>query len=201
MLTSQGHRWALCHGRPLPGLLMAGAMMVIVYWISVRRNYPRDDKINLHEIFVKLKSSFWALMTPVILLGSIYGGICTPTEAAAISTTYILIVELFVYKDLQLAEIPRISCRNSGSDRGHYAYFRLGFHVRLDPGTGRHTRLITTAVLNFSDNKTFLLLGMLLLIIVGGCFMEGVSLMIILLPVFLPIVNKIGIDLVHFGYF
>jgi len=87
--------------------------------------------------------------------------------------------------------------------------FRSGslcsFSARLscspDPGTEGIPDMITTAVLNFSDNKTFLLLGILLLILVGGCFMEGVSLMIILLPVFLPIVNKIGVDLVHFGIF
>ena len=185
----------------VPGLLMAGAMMVIVYWISVRRNYPRDDKINLHEIFVKLKCSFWALMTPVILLGSIYGGICTPTEAAAISTTYILIVELFVYKDLKLAEIPRILAETAVQIGVVMLIFGSAFMFAWILGREGIPEMITTAVLNFSSNKTFLLLGILLLVLVGGCFMEGVSLMIILLPVFLPIVNKIGIDLVHFGVF
>jgi len=185
----------------LPGLLMAGSMMLLVYWISIRRNYPQDKSIDVKNILIKFKDSFWALLTPVILLGSIYTGVCTPTEAAVISATYILIIELFVYKDLTLSEVPRIFAETAVQIGSIMIIFGAAFMLSWIMGREGIPEMITSAVLSVSDDKNVLLLGIIGLMLVFGCFMEGVSLMIILLPVLLPIMQKIQVDLVHFGVF
>ncbi len=184
----------------IPGVLMGLAMMAVVYWVAVRRNYPRDSRrATLAEVWASFKQAFFALMTPVILLGSIYSGICTPTEAAVIAAVYILIIEMFVYKDLTLGQLPRILADTAIQLGSIMIVVGAAYILSWIMGREGIPDLFAAAVLGISQNRIFFLSALLVVLLILGCFMEGVSVMIILLPILLPLANALGINLVHFG--
>lgn len=183
----------------LPGVLMTVVMMIVVYWVSLRRDYPRDTRASLTDVVRNLKNAFWALMAPVILLGSIYTGVCTPTEAAVVSAVYVLVVEVFVYKDLTLGQIPRILADTAIQLGTIMVIVGAAFMLSWIMGREGIPDLLASAALGFSQNKILLLLAVLAVALILGCFMEGVSVMIILLPIILPLITRLGVDLVQFG--
>lgn len=99
---------ALFTGGIVPGLLMGLALSILVFFFSKKRKYPRNRKTSFKEKVVYFKDSFFALLTPLIILGGIWGGIVTPTEAAFLSILYALLVSFFIYKSITLADIPSL---------------------------------------------------------------------------------------------
>ncbi len=92
----------------IPGLLMAGALMLMVSELARRRNMPRHPFPGLRDLWIAYRRAHWALMTPVILFGGMIAGFFTPTEAAGVATVYALILGLFVYRDFDLKKLPSI---------------------------------------------------------------------------------------------
>ena len=95
-------------GGIIPGLLMGGLLMIAVYIIAKKNNYPREDKAPLKKIFISFLEASLALITPIIILGAIYTGVATPTEAAIIAVIYSGLVGEFVYKEIKIKELPKI---------------------------------------------------------------------------------------------
>jgi len=190
----------------LPGFLIAFCLMG--YAIFYCKKHGEDkEKINakVGELRGKgfgaiLKDSFWALLTPVIILGGIYSGIVSPTEAATVSVFYALIVSLFIYKSLKVNEIPKILIESVRT------YAPLLFILAAAVGFGRVLTLlrvpqsIGAGIADvFGTNKFAILLVINIFLLFVGMVMDTSPPILILTPILLPIAQSVGIDEIHFG--
>ena len=183
----------------LPGLAMAGILMLYSVHIAKRQNYPQGEKWNLGNIFFHFKAAFFGLLTPIIILGGIFSGFFTPSESAVIAVDYAIFVALFVYRDINIRQLYSIIV-NSGitmamimfliSTSKIFSWVLANWSIPSE---------IANAVLSISTNLLLILLLINVVILIAGIFMETASALIILTPVFLPVIEKLGIDLVHFG--
>jgi len=183
----------------LPGLLMALLMGFTNYWVARKRGFPTDEAVPLNEIPRVTRNAFPALMLPVILLGGIYGGIMTPTEAAAVAAAYALIISIVLYRTVTLSAFwgaLRSGSRSAGSI-GVLIAGSLTFNYVI---TREDVPNQLAAVLNSFDlDPTGFLLAINLLLLVLGCVLEGGAIILIVIPILIPSVQAMGIDLVHFG--
>jgi C4-dicarboxylate transporter, DctM subunit len=183
----------------LPGVLIAVSLLILVYFIAVRRGYPSDDKATFKERWSGFKSAALALLMPVIILGGIYGGIFTPTEAAAVAVVYAFIIGAFVYRKITpkvlmkaLSEsaittsIVMIIIANAG-------LFGLILSREGIPAQ------VTDFFVGLSTNPIVFLLLINILLIIVGMFMETSASIIILAPILTPVAVSMGVDPVHFG--
>ena len=183
----------------VPGLLLGFAMMGICYFAAVKRGYPKGERVPRKQVFAIFKDSFWAVMVPVIILGGIYGGIFTPTEAAAVAGVYSLVIGKFIYKELDEKNM-RNAFRDAVLVNG-----AVTFMIGLSMAFARYLtvagipRFITSALLAVTDNGMVTLLIINIILLVVGCFIDNISAAIILTPILLPVVKSFGIDPVHFG--
>ena len=184
----------------LPGILVGICLMVYSYLVSRKHGYKGEDKrYTAKEKLAVINEAKWSLLVPVIILGGIYGGIFTPTEAAAIAVIYGYVVGVFVYKEIKPAELPGIILQSGLITAtvlviiGTSAGFGRILSLERIPST------IANFIVNISDNKyvIFLLINVLLLIV--GTFMETLAAVIILAPILLPIVTAYGMSQVQFG--
>ena len=181
----------------LPGLLVAGFLMLTVYLISKKRGYrglPRQE-----STWLVFKDAIWGVMTPVVILGGIYGGIFTPTEAAAVSVIYSLIIGLFVHKELnfkQMLDVTKRSCETTATILVVIGC-ATGFSKVLT--LGRIPTTVATLLTTMTDSKVLILLLINLLLLLVGCFMETVCAIMILAPILFPVVTALGVDPIHFG--
>ena len=183
----------------LPGLLIAVLMMGLIYVISVKRNYGKGRKAEYRELADSFKSSFWALLTPVILLGGIFSGIFTPTEAATIAVIYAFIISRFVYKELSMKRLYNIllnSLLTSAVVGGIIAVsFGLSFLLTLS----QIPQELATVLTGFTSNPVLILFILNFLFFILGMFMDPTASILILTPILMPIILEVGINPVHFG--
>jgi tripartite ATP-independent transporter DctM subunit len=183
----------------LPGVLMGLSMMVAVYFVSKRRNYPREQRASLKELLISFKEACLALGTPVIIIGGILGGIFTPTEAAVVASIYALLLGLVVYKELNLRDLPRIfwdSLMHTVrvmfiiAAAGFFGWFMI--HQRIP-------EQVITGLTALTSIPWILMLVIVLILLVLGCFLEGIAVLVITIPVFMPLIERYGVDPVQFG--
>ncbi|WP_108503108.1 TRAP transporter large permease [Paracoccus indicus] len=183
----------------VPGLLIAGGLVVMVQiWCRVK-GYGLRDAEGRQPILPALRRSFGALMMPVIIVGGIYGGIFTPTEAAAVSVIYALILSLIVYREIGWRDLPGIF-RGAAVSSGAImliisAAALFSFLISL---SGLPNAIGDWAQDNFASALTFLL-GVNLLLLVVGMFIETSAAILVLAPILTPVAIGYGIDPVHFG--
>lgn len=185
-------------GGVIPGILMALSMSVMVVFYSVKRKYPRGDRITFRQFLIALKEGFLPLLTPAIIIGGIWCGVFTPTEAAVVAVLYALVLNAF-YKDMTLRQLWDI-CRNVVVDSASilfvmgcvsaYGYVLIRTQVPMILAKGIFG--ITTDPLGI----IFILVAFLLLV---GCFMSTAESIILFVPIFLPLLQQAGIDLLFFG--
>ncbi|MDR1573660.1 MAG: TRAP transporter large permease [Clostridiales Family XIII bacterium] len=184
----------------VPGLLIGLALMVVCYVISRKKGYKESaqtgEKIGF---FATLKESFWALLAPVIILGGIYAGIFTPTEAAVVATVYSLIIGVFVYKEITW-KIWIDSLKATAEMTGLSALL-LGFSMAFSGflAMAQMPVKINAFLTGYISNGTVMILLILALLLILGCFIDNISSCLILTPVFLPIMVSFGMDPIHFG--
>ena len=198
----------------LPGLMMGGLMILTLPWGRVKNAQPAglsepsfmsmgDDPYPqlgyINRLWASFKDSFWGLLTPVVILGGIYAGVFTPTEAALVATIYALLVGAVIYKTLSIKKLYEAVSDASASSAVVMlvvAYASLfGWVVTVDDLVGSYSSLL----LGMSDNEWVILLVIMLILLIIGMFMDAVTVMFISLPVFLPIVHQLGWDPVWFG--
>jgi tripartite ATP-independent transporter DctM subunit len=183
----------------IPGFLMGIALMVIVYIVSGQRGYPREKRATLRELMDSTLGALSAVLTPVIIIGGMVSGIFTPTEASVGATVYALILTMFIYKEVKLKDIPRILWETLESS------VRVLFIISAAGIFGWlliHQRVPETVIkglLSLSGNPWIVLLIINIILLILGCFMEGISVLLLTIPVFVPVITKLGIDPVHFG--
>lgn len=183
----------------IPGIIMAGAMMVMVWYIATKRNLPRHPWPGLAGVWKAFREAFWALMAPVILFGGMMSGYFTPTEAAAVAAVYALVLGLFVYRDFRLSELPKIVVETVETTGVVMCLVMAAGALGWCMSISRVPQTLTPAIVeNISNPLVFLLVCNVLLLVVG-CFMEALAAMLILIPILVPAANSYGIDPVHFG--
>lgn len=186
-------------GGVIPGLLMGGAMMLYIAAVAKRRNYPVGAWHGFRALFRSLVQAFLSLMTPVILLGGIYSGVFTPTEAGAAAALYAMILATLVYREMGLQGLYRemvATVENVGFLSFIIAgAFAFGYVVILEGISNK----ISIAVVSMTANPYVLLLLLNILFLILGCFLDTMILLLVVIPMILPAVKALGIDLVHFG--
>ena len=185
----------------LPGIAMGVVLIAIALYQAHKRHYPRGEKRSPRDTLVNIVKTFaraiGAILMPLIILGGIFSGKFTPSESAAVAVIYAALISFVIYRDMSLKELGQIilgSARTSSvimiiiacSGIFGWANWKIPEHI-------------ATGVLSISDNKYVLLLLIALIVLVAGIFMETSSAVILLTPVFLPLVNALGVSLVHFG--
>jgi C4-dicarboxylate transporter DctM subunit len=183
----------------LPGILIGSVLIGYTLWCSRKHNWKIDQKPSLHEILRTGKEGFWAILLPVIILGGIYSGIFTPTEAAAISVVYALFVELFIYRECRLSQIPAL-CKDASIMSSCLLFLLAGamtFNWLLT--AEEIPAMVANFVMTHIDSPWMFLLTINLFLLLLGCFMDSVSAVLILSPLFLDTLQGYNIDLVHFG--
>ncbi len=186
-------------GGIIPGALVGISLMLLVYIISVKNNYPKDDKISFAELAGRFGKAFLPILTPVIILGGIMGGIFTPTEAAAVAAVYAFILSFFFYRSLKIKDIPNILIETMIttavvtfliSNASIFSYLLL---------LGDLAGIVVNALTSVTVNKFIMLFMLNIILLFFGAVMEAGVALILLVPILVPILNIVGIDLVHFG--
>jgi len=184
-----------------PGLLVGLALMIVCYVTAKKHGYGKANatKFSLKNVFVKFKEAFWALLMPVIILGGIYGGIFTPTEAAAVSVIYGFVVGFFIYKELNVEMLPMLLMNASKSTAMVMMIIASASGFGWILTAQRIPDMIASAMMTLSNSKIVILFLINILLLLIGCVMETTAAIIILTPIFLPIVSQLGINPIHFG--
>ena len=184
----------------VPGLLMGFALMVVALLVGRKSDLKTLPKASRKERWLAFKDAFWGLMMPVIILGGIYGGIFTPTEAAAVSVVYGLFVGIFIYKKIRLKEFYALLLDTTSTTAtvmfitaaaSLFAYVLT--RARLDVA-------ISSALQNATGGNVivfFIIVNIILLI--AGCFLDSTSALYIFTPLFVPVAQALGVNLIHLG--
>lgn len=186
-------------GGIIPGTLVGVSLMVLVYIISVKNNYPRDDRISLAELTRRFGKAFLPTLTPVVILGGIMGGIFTPTEAAAVAAVYAFLLSFFFYRSLNIKDVPNILVETMVttavvtfliSNASIFSYLLL---------LGDLSGIVVNALTAVTMNKFVMLFILNIILLFFGAVMEAGVALILLVPILVPVLNIVGIDLIHFG--
>lgn len=199
-VASQASIGKLFIGGIVPGLLTGGVLMGFSYFYSKKRGWKGEEKKRNFKTFAKaVWNAKWALMVPVIVLGGIYGGLMTPTEAAAVAAFYGLFVGIFVYKELNFSNLGKTMIDASCTSAIIILLIAMANIFGNIMTIEQIPNKIASAILSISDNKIAILLVINLMLLVVGTFMEALAAIVILTPILLPIVVKLGVDPIHFG--
>jgi C4-dicarboxylate transporter DctM subunit len=190
---------ALFMGGILPGILVGGSLMLVAWMIARKRGYKGDEKASGAKIWATFKDAILALLMPVIILGGIYGGVFTPTEAAVVAVAYGFIIGFFVYRELSLSKLKDILVNTSVGTATIMFIIATSSVFSWILTAQRVPQAVAEAILSISTNPVVILTLINLLLLFIGTFMETVASIIILVPVLLPVVTQIGVDPLHFG--
>ena len=170
----------------IPGILMGIALIAIALVQAYRDNYPKGSGFSLKNVGKTFLKAVPGILMPLIILGGIFSGYFTPSEAAAVAVVYAVLVSAFIYRDLTLKGVIMIIIAYSGPFVWVLANWKI-------PET------IASSVLSVSQNKYVIMMLISVIILIAGVFMETSSAIIILTPVFLPLVKALGVSTLHFG--
>lgn len=203
-LVIYGHLTELSVGRlflagVVPGALMGLALMVAVYFISRYRQYPRDARWPLKEVWESGKRAALPLMTPVIIVGGILSGQFTPTEASVVACLYALFLGLVVYRSIRLKDLPRVFWETLThtvrimfiiSAAGFFGWLLIFHRIPVQ---------VINGLTALSSNTVVVMLIIIVVLLIFGCFLEGIAVLLITIPIFQKIIVHFSIDPVQFG--
>lgn len=183
------------------GVLYAGLFILYTFWVAFRHpEIHKEEKTSAKEKWAALKDSLWGLGVPLIILGGIYGGFFTPTEASAVSVIYAVIVVIFVYREMTFKDVFNCIYRSAvicvqlmilTASAAVFAWFLTSKGI---------TASLAKSVLAFSgSNKVIILILINVIVLIAGMFLDGASIMTILAPLFYPIAVSVGVDPIHLG--
>jgi tripartite ATP-independent transporter DctM subunit len=183
----------------IPGALMGLALMIAVYFISKHRKYPRDKRASLKEVVLSGKSATLPLLTPAIIVGGILSGQFTPTEASVIACVYALFLGLVVYRSISVKDLPVIFWETlTHTVRIMFIIATAGFFGWLLILQRTPVEVIT-GLTALGSNYVVLMLIIIAVLLIFGCFLEGIAVLLITIPIFHKIIVYFSIDPVQFG--
>ena len=186
-------------GSVIPGILLAGSLIVYALVYGKRKNLPAHEKQTPKQIGHAFKEGIWALLMPIIILGGIFGGIFTPTEAAAVAVVYALIISLTVYRDMKLSELPQVFVEASVSTATIMMMVGLSkasSYVVVTSGLPQQLLDVFTSI---TSNRIVILLLLNLLFLIIGMLMEANAAIIMMTPILTPLLTAFNIDALQFG--
>lgn len=184
----------------VPGVLIGGSLMLIVWLMADKENLPAaTQRATWGERGKASLKAFWPLMTPVIIMGGILGGVFTPTEASAVAAGYALIVGLFVLRSLKLKDIPDVLIRSGMTSAVVLLLVGAAMAFKTVASLSHTPELLAEIILGLSDNPLILLFLINILLFIVGMFLDAGPAIIILGPILGPIFLSMGIDPVHFA--
>jgi tripartite ATP-independent transporter DctM subunit len=182
-----------------PGILVAGIQMLWVYGVAVRRSFPRTPVPTVPHVVRSAIAAFPALVAPLILVGGMTVGVFTATEAAMVAVCYVLVLGLAAYRELRVRDVLEMTVEVGQEVARFTIIIAMGLTLGWILTVERVPQLIAEMVLRFSEHKALVLLAVNLLVLGLGCFIEGAVLLLVLPPILVPALARIGVDPVHFG--
>ena len=183
----------------LPGVLMGIFLMVTVAILSKRRGYRREPRASRRELLMAALQATPAWGAPIIIIGGILAGIFTPTEAAVVASLYALILGMLVYGEIKLADFPRILWETLQNTiqvmfiiaaAGIFGFLLIRQQVPMT---------LVEGLMSLTTTPWIILLVINVILLILGCFMEAIAIMLLTIPVFMPLITRVGVDPVHFG--
>jgi C4-dicarboxylate transporter DctM subunit len=183
----------------LPGVLMGALLMITVAILSKRRGYRREERVSRRELWIAALQATPAWGAPIIIIGGILAGVFTPTEAAVAASLYALILGMLVYKEIAVRDLPRIlweTIQNTVqvmfiiSAASIFGFLLVRQQV---PTT------LVEGLMSLTATPWVVLLIINVILLILGCFMEAIAIMLLTIPVFMPLIGRVGVDPVHFG--
>jgi C4-dicarboxylate transporter DctM subunit len=183
----------------VPGIVLGLMLMAAIYVRARMVNLPRQPRASMREVLASGRESIWGLLLLVIILGGIYGGIFTPTEAAAVAAIYAFAIAVFVYRDIGMKHVPHVlvdAAKVTVMLMFIVANALLFAHVLT---TERIPQAIAENIVAMGMPAWQFLIVVNILLLIAGCFMEPTGIILILAPILFPIATRLGIDPVHLG--
>ncbi len=203
-LVIYGHLTGISVGRlflagMLPGALMGLALMVAVYYISKHRNYPKEKNLDIKELLDSGKSAILPLGTPILIIGGILSGQFTPTEASVIACLYALLLGLFVFRSIRIKDLPGIFWETiSHTVRVMFIIASAGFFGWMLILQGIPAQVISSMTAISADYAVVMII-IIAILLLFGCFLEGIAVLLITIPIFQKVIAHFAIDPVQFG--
>ena len=184
----------------IPGLLMGAALIIITLWLGRKSELKRLPKATGRQRWIAFKDAFWGLLMPVIILGGIYGGIFTPTEAAAVSAVYGLVIGIFIYKTLKIKQLKKILV-DTASTTATVMFITAAATLFAYVLTRARIDVAISSMLTdiAGGNQIIFLLIVNVVLLIAGCFLDSTSALYIFTPLFVPVAQALGMNLIHFG--
>jgi C4-dicarboxylate transporter DctM subunit len=186
-------------GSVLPGIILAVALIAYGLYYGHKHNLPAHEKPNLRKIGSSVRKGIWALLMPIIILGGIFGGIFTPTEASAVAVVYSLIISLFVYKDMSFKELPQVFVEGAVSTATIMVMVGLSSASSYVITTSGLPQQLVSFFSSITNSPVVILLLLNILFLIIGMLMEANAAVVMMTPILLPLLNAFGIDLLQFG--
>jgi len=173
--------------------------MIVEYFISVKRGYRGEEKASLKTIVKYCREAVFAIFMPVLILGGIYAGIFTPTESAAVAVVYGLIVGLFIHREISFRDLPKLILRSAKSTALVMYLMVTAEVLSFILVSEQIPQNIASSILGFSNNAIVVQLIMVLILLIIGTFLNNTAAMVLMAPIFYPIITSLGIDPLFFG--
>jgi len=187
-------------GGIIPGIVVGVFLIIWCYFYSKKKGYTgTNEKFSIKEVIRALDQAKWSLLVPIIILGGIYGGIFTPTEAAVFAVVYAGIVGLFLHKEIKLSQFPKIISEAALSSVAILIIIGTANAFGTMLTMEKIPQAVANVFLSLSDNPLTIILLIILLLLIIGCFIDTSAAVIIFTPILFPVAMELGIDPIHFG--
>ena len=184
----------------IPGWFIGMCLMATGWVIARRRNYqPRGERVSARETLSAFRDAFWALLTPIIVLGGIYSGVFTPTEAAGVAVVYALLLGLVVYRTIRFRKLYEIFREAINVSCAILLIIACGNTFGWLMAAYRGPEIINNYILSISKDPLMVFFLVMFVVLILGMVMEGTAIAIIFIPVFMPLMVSLGVNPVHFG--
>ena len=184
----------------VPGLMVAAGLAVITVWMAVKNGWKGENtKFSWKRLGTQIWDAKWAMFVPVLILGGIYCGIFTPTEAAAVAAFYGLIVGVFIYKEISIPELYECFAESCVTSSTVIVLMGMAAILCNIMTLQKIPVIVAQFITSISDNKIVILMLINIMLLITGTFMEAAAAIVVLVPILLPVVTMLGVDPVHFG--
>ena len=183
----------------VPGLMLATMLGATTYWRAKKNNYPRMARADWRERWLAFRESVWGLMLIIIIMGGIYGGIFTPTEAAAVSAVYAFVIAVWVYKDIKLRDVPKVLLSSAAMSAMLLYIITNAVMFAFILTSEQIPQTLSDWIVNLGLGKIGFLLVVNVMLLFIGMVMEPSAIVLIMAPILYPVAVKLGVDPVHFG--
>lgn len=182
-----------------PGLFFSACIMLVNYVLAKKKGYPREAAPLPGETFKAFKEAVFALIMPLIILGGIYGGVFTPTEAAVVAAAYGAIVGLFIYKELKFNKLVAVMLQTAKNSAIIMILVATAHCFSYLLASEQIPQALTDLMLSFSKDPTILLIMITISLLIVGTFLDNAVAVVLMTPIFFPVISSVGIDPVFFG--